>query len=58
MMTGLFCVAYIDPGTGSFIIQVVVAVVAASLFGVKMFWRRIVGLFAGKKHGDAGPDHD
>ena len=57
-MIDFFCVAYIDPGTGSFIIQVVVALVAASLFGLKMFWRRIVGLFAGKKHGDAGPDHD
>ena len=57
-MIGFLSIAYIDPGTGSFIIQVVVAVVAASLFGVKIFWRRIVALFTGKKPGGVGSDHD
>ncbi|MFP4055317.1 MAG: hypothetical protein ACLF0G_00435 [Candidatus Brocadiia bacterium] len=42
--------AYIDPGTGSYILQIVLACAVGSAFAVKMFWRRIklfvLGLFA------------
>ena len=34
--------AYIDPGTGSFLLQLLAAAVLGSLFGIKMAWRRIV----------------
>jgi hypothetical protein len=33
--------AYIDLGSGSFIIQMLLASVFASLFMIKVFWRRI-----------------
>jgi hypothetical protein len=33
--------AYLDPGTGSYVIQVVIAVVAGALLTAKMFWTRI-----------------
>jgi len=33
--------AYIDPGTGSFIIQVAIASLAGVALYVKLFWRRI-----------------
>ncbi len=40
--------AYIDPGTGSFVIQGIIAAVVGSGIVIKMFWHRIVGLFGGK----------
>lgn len=33
--------AYLDPGTGSMLFQVLVGALLASLFAVKMFWYRI-----------------
>ena len=32
---------YIDPGTGSYILQILVAGIVGSLFVVKIFWKRI-----------------
>ena len=40
--------AYIDPGTGSFLIQGIIAAVVGAGVALKMFWHRIVGLFGGK----------
>ncbi len=39
-----FC-AYIDPGTGSFIIQIVIAGLVGSSFAIKIFWSRIKTFF-------------
>ena len=39
--------AYIDPGTGSFILQMLIAGLVGSAFALKLFWRRIVGFFSG-----------
>ena len=39
--------AYIDPGTGSFMIQLLIGTALGSLFVVKMFWRRITGFLGG-----------
>ena len=33
--------AYLDPATGSYIIQIVIASVLTSLFVIKHFWKRI-----------------
>jgi hypothetical protein len=33
--------AYIDPGTGSFIFQVIAAAVLGTAFNFKFFWRKI-----------------
>jgi len=33
--------AYIDPGTGSYVIQIVLAVLFGSLFMLKTFWKRV-----------------
>ena len=35
--------AYIDPGTGSFILQAVLASLIGGAFAVKLFWRNITG---------------
>jgi len=45
--------AYLDPGTGSYVLQIVIAGIVSALFTIKMFWRRVVDffsqLFKGKK---------
>jgi hypothetical protein len=37
--------AYIDPGTGSMLLQVIVGGVAAAAVGMKIFWGRLLGFF-------------
>jgi len=36
---------YIDPGTGSFVIQILIGSALGCLLAVKIFWRKIVGFF-------------
>ena len=33
--------AYIDPGTGSMILQAIIAAIAGSAVAIKIFWKRI-----------------
>lgn len=40
---------YIDPGTGSYIIQLLIAAFVGISLSVRIFWKRIVRLFRGKK---------
>ena len=37
--------AYIDPGTGSLIIQVIIASFIGGLFLIKVFWRKVKAFF-------------
>ncbi len=37
--------AYIDPGTGSLIIQILIGLLVGGVIGVKAFWRRITSFF-------------
>jgi membrane glycosyltransferase len=50
--------AYIDPGTGSYVLQVAIAVLFGLAFSIKVFWKKITAFlrrtFAAKKGG--GPD--
>ena len=49
--------AYIDPGTGSFVIQGIIAAVVGAGFAIKMFWHRIKSTLTGKPlPGDDDPD--
>ena len=36
---------YIDPGTGSYVLQVVLAFLLGALFALKMFWRNVKAFF-------------
>jgi hypothetical protein len=40
--------AYLDPGSGSFILQLVLAAVLGGLFIIKGYWLKIKGLFTKK----------
>jgi hypothetical protein len=37
--------AYLDPGTGSYLIQVLIAGLLGVLFSIKMYWSRIKSIF-------------
>ena len=46
--------AYIDPGTGSYLFQLLIAGLFAGAFAVKIFWKKIKAFFsAGKDDPDA-----
>lgn len=40
--------AYIDPGTGSLLIQGIIAAVAAIGVSLRLYWHRLIGLFRPK----------
>jgi hypothetical protein len=52
--------AYFDPGTGSYVIQVLIAALLAAVVTVKMYWGRIKafvsGLFSKKSRDEPDPD--
>ena len=33
--------AYLDPGTGSYVLQIAIATLFAGLFSIKLFWKKI-----------------
>ena len=39
------CYAYLDPGTGSYILQMVIAALLIAPFVIKMFWKKIKMFF-------------
>lgn len=46
--------AYLDPGTGSILLQSLVAAAAALAVGLRLYWRRLKSLFRGRGTPDAG----
>jgi hypothetical protein len=36
---------YIDPGSGSYLVQVIIAAILGGTFWIKKFWRKIKSLF-------------
>lgn len=40
--------AYVDPGTGSYLLQLLIATVLGGLFVIKTYWRRIIGFLSDK----------
>lgn len=37
--------AYLDPGTGSYVFQALLAVVIGAAFTAKIYWQRLTGFF-------------
>ena len=40
---------YIDPGSGSYFLQVIIAALLGAAFWIKMSWHRIKSFFGGNK---------
>ncbi len=47
---------YLDPGSGSFLVQLAIATVLGGLFVIKGYWQRIVGFF--RKRGGENQEDD
>lgn len=50
--------AYLDPGTGSYLLQIALAAIVGTLFAIRLFWIRIRTFFKDlfKKRPRVGPD--
>jgi len=51
--------AYIDPGTGSYVFQMLIAGLLGAAFAAKVFWRRIAAFLTGhvkRSHSSDGDD--
>jgi hypothetical protein len=48
--------AYIDPGTGSFLVQGIIAAVLGAAMVIKMYWQRIKSVFSGRSVKDEDDD--
>ncbi len=54
----LFVTGYIDPGTGSIILQAVVGAIAGIAVAVKLFWHRILKFFGVSKNSALDEEED
>ena len=45
--------AYLDPASGSMILQMILGGLAGAALVIKLYWRRLLGVFGRKK-----PEHD
>ena len=56
LVTSLFCTspayAYLDPGSGSMIVQALIAAFAAVSVSIGIFWKRLKSLFGRGKEED------
>jgi len=50
--------AYIDPGTGSYLFQLLVGSLLAAAFVIKMYWRNIVARFRGRPSEEEDEDDE
>lgn len=48
--------AYVDPGTGSYLFQMLIALFLGATFTVKHYWRSLKARFSGEKPGSPGDD--
>ncbi len=47
---------YLDPGSGSFVLQMVLALLLGAGVAIRAYWSKIKTLFGGKKADAAQPD--
>ena len=55
MLSSIQLVAYLDPASGSLLLQLLLGGVAGLALVLKLFWHRILGLFGLKKPKDEKP---
>jgi hypothetical protein len=48
--------AYVDPGTGSYVIQILIAAVVGAAFAVRVYWTKIKGLFSRSSSEEQGTE--
>lgn len=50
--------AYVDPGAGSLILQLLLGGVAGALFAAKLYWRRLRSFFRSKETPSSAPPEE
>jgi hypothetical protein len=50
--------AYVDPGTGSYVIQILIAAIVGAAFAVRVYWNKIKGLFSRSSSEGQGTESD
>ncbi len=50
--------AYVDPGTGSYFLQILIAGLLGAAFAVKLYWRKIKNFLAGSVFGRGRREED
>ena len=50
--------AYLDPGTGSMIVQGIIAAITSLIVAGKLYWNKIVSFFSGTKNSNGGNEKD
>ena len=58
VITSDYAYGYLDPGTGSYILQIILAGLLGVGVGVKMFWSKIKSIFVKPKPVDAEDTDD
>lgn len=48
--------AYLDPGTGSMILQGIIGAIAGLMVAGKLYWRKLVSFFSSSKKSDSDDD--
>ena len=56
MLSSLQFLAYLDPASGSLLLQLLLGGVAGLALVLKLFWHRILGFFGIKKPKDEQPE--
>ncbi len=50
--------AYVDPGTGSYFLQILLAGILGAAFAVRLYWRKIKNFLTGRGSGRDGRGED
>lgn len=63
LIVSLFCIesfayGYLDPGTGSYVIQILVAMIAGAGFAIKIYWGKIRAMFSKEKPQEDNKDEE
>jgi hypothetical protein len=53
---GQVCLLYLDPGTGSLIIQGLIALFAGAAVTIRLYWKRIKSVFGGPRPDERADD--
>ncbi len=48
--------AYLDPGSGSYIVQMIIAGILGGFYALKLYWNRVVNFIKGNSNAD--PDEE
>ena len=47
--------AYLDPGSGSFLLQIILAALLGGAFAIRMYWKKLSGWFKKQKGKNTTP---